>query len=89
LVFGFVSTPLLGSSNLRRRQSLAQNQKSSLPIATSFLSLLYRPFFTAETQSSLTTDGHGLTRITALPDGAAHRCYLTNEGAARLPNPKP
>jgi hypothetical protein len=40
LVFGFVSAPLQGFSNLRLRQSLAQNQKSSLPIATSFLSML-------------------------------------------------
>jgi hypothetical protein len=40
LVFGFVSALLQGFSNLRLRQSLAQYQKSSLPIATSFLSML-------------------------------------------------
>jgi hypothetical protein len=40
LVFGFVSAPLQNFSNLRLRQSLAQHQKSSLPIAPSFLSML-------------------------------------------------
>jgi hypothetical protein len=40
LVFGFVSAPLQGYSNLRRRRSLAKNQKSPLHTATSFLSML-------------------------------------------------
>jgi len=37
---GFVSAQLQVLFNLRLRQSLAQPQKSSLPAATSFLSLL-------------------------------------------------
>jgi len=40
LALGFVSAQLQASSNLRPRRSLAQGQKSSLPIATSFLSML-------------------------------------------------
>jgi len=50
LVFGFrlrqgyggqvVSAQLQGFANLLRRRSLAKNQKSSLLIATSFLSML-------------------------------------------------
>jgi len=50
LIFGFrlrqgyggqvVSAPLQGYSNLRRRRSLAKNQKSLLHTATSFLSML-------------------------------------------------
>jgi hypothetical protein len=41
LVFGFVSTQSQGFSNLLLHQSLAKNQKSSLLIATSFLSMLW------------------------------------------------
>jgi hypothetical protein len=40
LVFGFVSAQLRGYSNLLLRRNLAKNQKSSLLIATSFLSML-------------------------------------------------
>jgi len=40
LVLGFVSAQLQVIFNLRLRQSLAQTQKSPLPAATSFLSLL-------------------------------------------------
>jgi hypothetical protein len=40
LILGFVSAQLQGLLNLRLRQSLAQYQKSSLPAATSFLSML-------------------------------------------------
>jgi hypothetical protein len=38
--FGFVTAQLQGFSNLLLRQSLAKIQKSSLLIATSFLSML-------------------------------------------------
>jgi hypothetical protein len=40
LIFGVVSAQSQGFSNLLLRRSLAKNQKSSLLIATSFLSML-------------------------------------------------
>jgi hypothetical protein len=44
LVFGFVSAQLQGFANLRLRQSLAKNQKSSLRIGNSiFLTALEVP----------------------------------------------